>query len=812
MSNEISPIDSAPYPPSRWLAPLVLVLAAAIVFGDLLCGGVRVLSQAGEDLTGQFLGWRSFGFGQMRAGHFPLWNPHLFSGTPYFGGFQSALLYPINWVHLFLPLGTAINWEITLNILAAGLTAYAWARHRSLHPLACLITGLTYMFSGAVFMHIIPGHLANIAVMAWAPLVFLGIDGALEEAKLKWALIGGAGVTLQILGGHPQYLFYTTVGSAIYIVLNLVKRPVVASDPGAGIKSLTAPLQHVVICLAAIALCGASIAAVQLFTGVEAAAESARTKVDFAMASSISFPVENGITSIMPGFFGQGGSPYWGRWVFWETSIFVGLIPMILIIYGQNYARGNVRRFSLTMALIAFLLAAGSNTPLFTILYDFVPGFASFRAPAKFNFIVTLFLAMLAGVGFDELIKSKFIPIKGVYMLCLAAILFLSAGLAVHVSAADGTHGWWGNFLTGLPQGADRSFFAIKHDDEYLRQTAINVAWQLFKASLVCFGAAILWFFSRRHPAALVGFVLLAALELLVVARTSRPTFDLDDFNRRVAKISDGFKTLQKDSREYVAFGNIAMNLGGFDIWGDDPMVLRRYADFVASTQNVSIETVMQGQHDHDKFHRAVGLLRLRYMTNNAHQSLVVLPDLPTFPRAKLFTDWQIANGSADAMDRINDRTLDPLHTLVLEADPGISRTPFDAAGTFTINDVSPDEMDIDATLPAPAVMLITDNYSSGWRAEALPGSAQDDYNVMIADYTLRGIPLSAGTHHFRLIYRPTGFVVGGVVSCAAIVAYVLAWVWLGVEKSKMQRPLVSVSITSETTTGVPINSPADTP
>src|SRR5690348_2886212 len=98
------------------VACLLLLLATLLVFGDVLfSAGDRVISQAGTDIWSQFAAWREFGFGQLRRGNLCLWNPHLFSGTPYLGGFQSALLYPPNWIYLVLPLPRALNADVAVH-------------------------------------------------------------------------------------------------------------------------------------------------------------------------------------------------------------------------------------------------------------------------------------------------------------------------------------------------------------------------------------------------------------------------------------------------------------------------------------------------------------------------------------------------------------------------------------------------------------------------------------------------------------------------------------------------------------------------
>jgi hypothetical protein len=68
-----------------------------LLFGTVLFRwDTRILGNQTTDLYAQFFAWRDFGFRQLRAGNLALWNPHIYAGAPYFGGFQGALLYPLN--------------------------------------------------------------------------------------------------------------------------------------------------------------------------------------------------------------------------------------------------------------------------------------------------------------------------------------------------------------------------------------------------------------------------------------------------------------------------------------------------------------------------------------------------------------------------------------------------------------------------------------------------------------------------------------------------------------------------------------------
>ena len=121
------------------------------IFGPVLFGpGDRVLSKGDTDIADQFIYLRQFGFDQLRRGHVTLWNPHVFSGAPFMSAFQSALLYPPNWIYLILPLARAINCEIVLHVFMLGFFMALWVRRYQLHPLAVLFACSLVMFAGPV--------------------------------------------------------------------------------------------------------------------------------------------------------------------------------------------------------------------------------------------------------------------------------------------------------------------------------------------------------------------------------------------------------------------------------------------------------------------------------------------------------------------------------------------------------------------------------------------------------------------------------------------------------------------------------------
>lgn len=313
-----------------WPNCLCLSLLAALtlaVFSEvLLVRPGEVLSDGQMDLGYFFVHWRYFGFHELKMGNLALWNPHCLSGTPFFGNFQSALLYPLNFLYLLLPLQAAINWSIALHVFLGGAFTFYWMRHRGLHSLACLLSGVMFMLCGPHFLQVHAGHLPNLCTLIWAPLLFLAMDQMLDRPGLAPCLTGMFAVAMSVLAGHPQFVFYMGVAAGVYAVLILLRH-----RPGG----------KVILGLAAMAAGGIALSAVQLFTGLQEGGETMRSVgMSYDFASSFSFPPENFLTLVAPWCFGDMKNDlYWGRWALTEVSLFVSVTGLVLAVQGM--ARGR---------------------------------------------------------------------------------------------------------------------------------------------------------------------------------------------------------------------------------------------------------------------------------------------------------------------------------------------------------------------------------------------------------------------------------------------------------------------------------------
>ncbi len=775
-----SPTQSAERPALAWrsvaLAALVLAAALVLVFGDLMVAGdSRVVSKVGCDVFSGALGAKEYYFHQLRQGHFTLWCPAVLGGSPSFGGFQSGLVYPPSLPYLLLPAAAAVNWSFILHAFLGGMFMYLWLGRRGLHRYACLVGALMFAFCAPFYLRLYAGHVMPHSTIAWIPLVFLAIDGLIESPGLGWLLLGAAAVSLELLGGYPQVLFYTAIAAAAYTLARLPESP-------RRWKSL--------LLLGLMNLLALGLGCVQWAAGLAMSGECVRQGgVPYEFAAMFSFPPENWLTLLRPGLFGDMEHfPYWGRCYLWEMCAFFGTTGLFFAAAGL-WAKPR-RRVLLAAGLVVLLgvLALGAHSPHFRFFYEHVPGFNVFRGNSKFVILAVVFLIFLSAHGFDLLFRG------GIRLgwLCAGATASVAAVGLLFV-LLPGSSGNFAAFVN-IPAGSGETAF----DPALLRQpanasaAASFMSGELLAALLFLAGLALVLALAWRRPewrvkAGLAAVALLGA-ELLLFAWQTRASFPAAAV--RDPALEKFLKANLGDARVFSPDGsNIALTMDGVcDMWGyGSDSVIRRYAEFLAFTQGDNPDQVT-GYQVFRRMHPRFDLLRCKYILASGPDGRRQVAEAPApLPRFLLVRDWRVAEKRDDVFAAISEPTFDPRGTVLLERAPaGWTPPPAGAApsaeadaGTVRLLRETTDWQEVAMTLSKPAVLLETDLYTPNWHVRALPGSAQDSYELIPADYILRGIPLAAGEHRLRIEYRPRAFVVGAWVSAGSLLLFLgLAGVW----------------------------------
>jgi hypothetical protein len=328
--------------------------------------------------------------------------------------------------------------------------------------LAALFAGLSFGYGGMMCgILAYSGMLTNSLV--WAPLVLLFIERARRRSFAHCLLGATAAYTMSVLAGHAQSYVYAGVlalGYAFFI-------SALSVATGRGKRRLAslswAHWRPVAVAAGALVLAG-GVAAFQLFEPTTAASRSVRSVLSYEVFSEGSFTVREAFLSL-------GAQLYH----YIDTGTYVTPLALVLglvaIVHASFRARGADARvwFWTGVAIVAFVLLLGANTPLNRVVYQ-VPVLNQFRVPSRHTFEWTFAVSILAAYGWDvaagffirrrararsaELTKEKTNPR---HFEVLAAVVLLAAASTVGLL-------WWRavvqwrepnqRILTALPESS----------------------------------------------------------------------------------------------------------------------------------------------------------------------------------------------------------------------------------------------------------------------------------------------------------------------------------------------------------------------
>ncbi len=307
---------------------LVLLFFWKIVFTNLILVGV--------DSFLYFYPYRAYVAQSFLDGRFPLWNPHLFLGAPLFANMQTAVLYPLHWPLLWLPVPQQVAVSIVLHVIlaAGGMLAFA-RRALGLSWLGALTAALVFALGG--FLGAQVEHINQLNCIAWLPWALLVLDSVMgrgdsetrgpalltspsgvrsagpgrslgvpreqepprTEAHLESArsvsevrrsevlevfrrqapaaLVLASLIAFMILAGHAQSVYICLSGLAVYCLLRLAPRP-------RGFRGFSGVVQYVrqypfggLVVLVLAASLAALLTAVQLLPTLELSRLSVRS-------------------------------------------------------------------------------------------------------------------------------------------------------------------------------------------------------------------------------------------------------------------------------------------------------------------------------------------------------------------------------------------------------------------------------------------------------------------------------------------------------------------------------------------------------
>lgn len=769
--------DQPPSPsiqPTRADAVALATLCSLIVFlfFDVLFDAARVYSHWRGDTFRYFVHYRQFGFDELARGNLPLWNPHTFAGVPFVGGFQSAMFYPLNLVYLLLPIGTALDVEALLATILMATFSYAWARNAEQTPLAAFLVACTATFGATFWLRIMAGMETVTSTLAWCPLLFLATDRTLRGPTLGTFLLLSLGFAMQLLAGYPTYSALTVLALGIYVLCRL---------PGSAHRVRT------LVWLSGAGVFALGLSAIQLGPGMETAVESVRSLgISFGFASSFPMPPENMWLLLAPELFGNVlDVPYWGRSFYWDANPYFGTVALVLALLGV--ARGP-RGYTVAIAVMAAffgLASLGRYLPIYFYLYEWIPFLQVVRAPSKLLFFACFPLALAAGFGVDALRSGQ---LSRAWIVLPVLFAGATVGGAWFLGTEAGTTEW--NALLSRTLSSHEAWYELCA--EHLAAAPALATRSLLLAGGAAAALCAVWLAPPRMAAA--GAVVLATAQLLSFATSYRGSFDLEWIEEPTVEAAARHGGLNQ--RIFNPGADLARNrpmgVGGAAVWGYEPVTLGRYSRFIriASNFNLTEEyltalrpmrlgrhgallrvgTLIKGPKPH-----VVGTKPFAHLQTERDPTLIREPVPGALGRFLLVSDWKLTDFNDYRRAKRDLFGLRFRTQALLEESPGFPAHQGRVRGNARLVQESNDEMIVDVTVDQDTLLVVTDAYSTQWRAEPVaPGGPQSHYEVIPANLALRGIPLEKGSHRIRLFYDSPGLLWGATLSAISAVLYLI--------------------------------------
>ena len=731
------------------LAP-VLLLLPALARGQVLFWGTPLL---------QFVPWRQLGLELIRQGQVPLWNPLVGAGAPLLANYQSALLYPPNWLGLLGELAVIQTWLVIAHWVlgAAGMTRLA--RGLGLARWPAVIAGMAFGLSSYVVAR--AGFFSINAAVAWAPWIVWGVDRLCRadlatHSRRRTSLVLTLCLSAQWLAGHAQLAWYTLLLAVVWAAWRLFSQPA-----GGRIRWRILPWLISPFLLAFL------LAAPQLVPTLEYLGQSQRAaSVDRELALTYSFWPWRLVELIAPGAFGQpAGGDYWGYGNYWEDAIHIGVLPLLLALAGvvgswrKRVPRASLGRFISWVALTGFVLGLGQFTPIFPWLYDHVPTFALFQAPARWNLWFVFGLALLAGIG-----AQAWRPATGrqLYWLRLgtagAAAVTGGAWLASRLLpavrssllTAFGLAGGW-LLLVGL-----LALVRSEAPPKWWRWAVLTVV----SANLVIVGVGL----NPTAPAALYTARTVFNGQAGVDGRVYLPAALEDHFKFDRFFRFDSFLAADDwlDVRR-VGLPNTLMLEGVPSLNNFDPLLPARYRTWLEWLEGLPAD-----RQEDVLASAGTGTLLQADEEGNG----VVVRSLAS-RRAWFAAQSRWAEDGTSALELLASSELDLASQVVLEGAPPRSG-PAQGGGVVKLVPTIGSQLRAEVIAETDGWLVVADTYFPGWQAR-LDGELVP---ILPANFLFRAVAVPAGQHEVEFTYRPTSFTAGlalfvaGLAGLAALAAW----------------------------------------
>lgn len=788
-----------------FLYVLTLILFRGIVFNDM------AFSTSGD--TANAVTYAKVGDEIMeKEGVDALWMPNFFSGMPTFGNVHylphdvSYLQKGVVAVLKLFYLNSKWGW-FPVYYLFCGIFTFLLLRVWSLSRVAALFGAIVFMMSPYGIGLAAEGHGSKLMALSYLPLVFLLTNLVFERRDiLSFGLLSAAIGTL-LLTNHMQIVYY------IFMVLGFYLLYHIARDFRE--NKLLIPKKTLLFAGAiVIGLCISSYIYLSVYEYAQYSIRGGGTTgtkggLTWDYATNWSFHPEEILTFLIPSFFGfssnyvhnwQGQQIplplYWGTMPFNTSTVYFGIMPIVLAIVALVYKRNKKVLFFGLMTVLVLMISFGKHFGLFyELLFNTLPFFDKFRAPAMILHFVAFTFAVMGAFGLhfllEELTKdfdaAKFKKGLFVALGVIGGILVLGWMMKSSLFELFG--------FTFVREGENYGAQTPQILEEFKR-IRFEILWKDYiKFTLLtgsAAGAIILYLNKKISPALFSTLVIgILVVDLFIMdAKFIEPKPDRGiEQNLQPTPTISFLKQQQGLFRVFPLGEHYGDGLYGYhglhSVGGYSPAKLKIYQTLVDSC-------FYQGPDPTFQLNKSiVDMLNARYVVANGQLPppyRLVNADEPSktytfenpgaLQRAFFVWDARAAANDTEVFRTLNSASFDPGRTAILHKPLTESLGVPDSGATVAITRYESRRITLKATTASQGLLVLSEiYYPAGWRAYI------DGTETVIhrTNYILRSVIVPSGSHEIEFRFEPVYYEIGWSLSHGAwgiVMVCVLIGLW----------------------------------
>ncbi|MBI5472075.1 MAG: YfhO family protein [Ignavibacteriae bacterium] len=733
-----------------------------------------------------------------REGVDVLWMPQFFSGMPTFGNVH-YLPHDVSYAQKIvvtvldlLYLNRKWSW-FAVYYLFCGVFTFLLLRVWKLSRPAALLGAITFMLSPYGIGLAAEGHGSKLMALSYLPVTFLLTHVLFEKRNLlSFGLLSVALGTL-LLTNHMQIVYYVLMVLGLYLLYHIIRD---FKENKKLIPAKTALFAGAVV----IGLCISSYIYLSVYEYSQFSIRGggtvgAKGGLTWDYATNWSFHPMELLTLIIPSFFGfssqypymwQGQNQmlplYWGTMPFNTSTVYFGVVPLLLGVLALIYKRNAKTIFFAILGAAVLLMSFGKHFGIFyEVLFNTLPFFNKFRAPAMILHLLAFVFAVLGAFGLDFLLdhvtkEVNTAKLKKALLYTLGAFgVILLLGFIMKSSLVE---------LFGFTFKAETESYEPKAA-QILKDIRWELLWKDYIKFIAIIGAAIgaiILYLNKTIKAGTFGGLMIAILlaDLFVIdARFIDPKPQTQLEENLQSNATTEFLKQQPGLFRIFPLGELFQYETSFQyqglqsLGGYSPAKLKIYQTMLDSCMyhssdasfpiNMNMVNMLNA-----KYIVANGQLppdRFKHVFTDEAKRILTYENPGALPRAFFVKNAVVAENDHQTFGLLNAPDFNPAVTAVVEKPLAQQVAPAESSASATVANYQSREIAIKTNNTAQSLLVLSEiYYPAGWNAY-VDGTPTEIYRT---NYILRSVVVPAGAHTVEFKFEPKMYELGWTLSNAA--------------------------------------------